>query len=224
MKRKMTCFSTLVVFTTAPYILSGYAQNNLVKSSNRAQVAISSLRTSYVLGEVVALRAEITNAGDADLILPGTDANSGYLKFWVADSTGKYEEYSNSGGNVKKAPKTLKAGQTVASQVTVLANAKQETAHLSEFYVKKATENKITTSYAFPKAGVYYVKTVLMLSSERQITVESDPVQITIEEPVGDDLLVWKGIKDRFDFAYFIQEGQAVDRNDEEKEKFLQEV
>jgi len=37
--------------------------------------------------------------------------------------------------------------------------------------------------------------------------VDSEPIAITVEEPIGEDLEVWNRIKNDGKFAFFIQEG-----------------
>jgi hypothetical protein len=55
--------------------------------------------------------------------------------------------------------------------------------------------------------------------------VESEPIKIVINEPVGEDLEVWNKIKDNGNFAYFIQEDEIriPSFKPDEREKFSKE-
>lgn len=214
-----------VLLSISLYIFSAYAQNDSIELPNSLKVSVKSQKSVYILGEVVFLDIELRNEGASDIRLHGFDAQSGYLTLLISDSQGDFKEYTNAAwGNNKSKPKTLKAGQTVMSQATVLANAITEVSHLNIDAAKRASEGKIKTNYAFPKAGVYNIKAVLSVPSESSIKIQSTSIQITVNEPVDEDLEVWNKIKNRSDIAYFIQENQSIADNNEEKEKFLQEV
>ncbi|MGI9054513.1 MAG: hypothetical protein ACR2F2_01790 [Pyrinomonadaceae bacterium] len=83
--------------------------------------------------------------------------------------------------------------------------------------------------FRFDEAGVYYIKanyTAHIEGKNSPINTESLPIQITIEEPVGDDLKVWNIIKENGEFAYFIQKGHIhiPSYKAEERARFLREV
>lgn len=198
------------------YIFPAYAQNDSTDLLNSLKVNIKSLKSTYVPGEAVLLDVEIRNEASSDIRLHGTDVQSGYVKILISNSQEDFKEYTSAAwGNKNQPGKTLKAGQIVTSQAPILANARPESYR----------EDKVMTGYAFPEAGVYYVKAVLFIPREENpIKIESQPIHITINEPVGEDLEVWNKIKDRNDIAYFIQEGQSIAQSDEAKEKFIQEI
>ena len=71
-------------------------------------------------------------------------------------------------------------------------NRKQDVAHFNELSSKSATKDKRLTDYAFPKAGTYFIKGILRLTKNgaQAITeIESEPIQITIVEPIALDLI-----------------------------------
>lgn len=207
------------------YFFSAYAQSISVDLSNSLKVNIKSPKSVYILGEVIPINVELRNEGSSDISLNGTDAQSGYLKVLISNSPNDFKEYTNAAwGNKKQPRKTLRAGQRVQSQATVLVNVVPEVSHLNEDAAKRESKGKIMTGYAFPKAGVYFIKTVLHIPGENPIILESDSIQIMVNEPVGEDLEVWNKIKDRADIAYFLQESQSIAHNYEEREKFAQEV
>lgn len=226
MKNKIIFSSILVsLLGISLYIFSAYAQSNSADLSNSLEVNIKSPKSAYILGEVVPINVELRNEGLSDISVNGTDAQSGYLKVLISNSRNDFKEYANAAwGNKKQPSKTIKAGQMIQSQATVLANVVPEISHLNEDAAKRVSDGKIMTGYAFPKADVYFIKVVLHIPRENPIIIESDPIQITVNEPVGEDLEVWNKIKDRIDIAYFLQESQSIARDDEERKKFTQEV
>ena len=215
----------LVLLGVSFYIFSAYAQSSPANLSSSLKVNVKSPKSAYILGEVVPFNIELRNEGLSDIHLSGTDAQSGYLKILISNSQAEFKEYTNSAwGNKKQPKKVLEPGQAVMSQATVLSNAKPEISHLNANAAERASKGKIMTGYAFPEAGVYYIKAVLIIPGENLIKIESDPISITINQPVGEDLEVWNKVKNRSDIAYFIQENQFYAPNDEAKENFLQEV
>lgn len=63
---------------------------------------------------------------------------------------------------------------------------------------------------AFTEPGVYRIKArfnPIIKGEKNSGFIYSDPIQITLEKPVGEDLIVWDKIKENGDIAYFIQEG-----------------
>ncbi|MCA1590809.1 MAG: hypothetical protein LC730_04870 [Acidobacteria bacterium] len=221
--------NTMLMFVTLTlaayfYDLSSYARG-ASSVSNSVKIEVRAEKSTYVLGELVTLNLALRNDGSNDVLLAGVNAQSGYVRIWLSDADGKFREYSNAAwGSKKTSPRTLKPGEKVSSSATVLANSKPDVSHLSEDWARQTSEDRIMTSYAFPKAGIYYIKAVLIIPGEVMTKIESDPIQITIEEPVGENSEVWNKTKNRGDFAYFIQEGQVIASTEEKKRKFLQEV
>ena len=225
MRNKTIFLSVLLALVAGAYVFSNNAQSRSSDSSTGIRVRLKPEKRVYTLGEVVSFNVELRNQSLTDVMVSGVNAQSGYLKIWIAGSSGEFKEYVNSTwGNKKNPPKKLSAGKAVISQATVFANSKPETSHLSEFWAKQTSEGRTNTGYAFPDAGVYRVKAVLVIPGETMAKVESDSVEITIEAPTDEELEVWNKIKNRGDIAYFIQEGEFVGSNDQATIKFLREV
>jgi hypothetical protein len=90
-----------------------------------------------------------------------------------------------------------------------------------------STEARVMTDYAFSFTGNYFIKVILGVSSpNRLIKIESQPIKVAIEEPAGENLLVWKKIKDRGDLGYFIQQDDFLipSYKVEEREKLQREI
>lgn len=83
--------------------------------------------------------------------------------------------------------------------------------------------------FKFSNPGIYYIKarySILVEGENDRIVLESEPIKIKIEEPVGENLEVWNKIKDNGNFAYFIQEGDILipSYKTKERKKFQQEI
>ena len=116
----------------------------------------------------------------------------------------------------------LKAGQVVSSKSGILWNFSPIERSTNW---KEMGNTHILDYYAFPKPGLYYLKAVLGVpSNENPIKVESKPIKIRINEPVGEDLEVWNKIKDKQEIGYFIQEGYFRTFNSLETENLKREI
>jgi hypothetical protein len=134
--------------------------------------------------------------------------------FISADETGPFKEYFGPGWGardmLRPEPLKLLPGQSFETEATMLWNQKIETGHLSELYAKKAAKQRLVTDYALTEPGKYYIKAVLH-SPRTGTSVESPPIQIIVEDPEGDDLDVWKALKQNGDYGFFLQTGGLVD-------------
>ncbi|MGH9820086.1 MAG: hypothetical protein ACRD43_07930, partial [Pyrinomonadaceae bacterium] len=119
---------------------------------------------------------------------------------------------------------TLQPGQSLKySETTILWNGVPNVSHLNETAAKSVLAGKITTQYAFPDPGTYYIKGVSYIGDEGK-TMESDPIKITIKEPVGDDLAVWNEIKGNKEIAFLMEDGSFDTGKDEEKQQLTDQV
>lgn len=184
-------------------------------------VRIDSTKQSYIQGEAVALNLEIVNNGHSEVFLKGWDVRSGLLRILVASEDQKFKQYAHSRWNREKPGRFIKPGETIKSQASLLWNFSPvgRVADLS-----RVKDDVILSDLAFPDRGVYFLKAVLTITGENRMEVESAPVQIVINEPVGDDLRIWNKIKNNSELAYFIQENQIRASKAEEREKVLKEV
>lgn len=208
-------------------IILSFSAQTKIKSTNNLIVEVKQPKSSYVLGEIISLNIEVENQGELDAYLFGADVESGYLHILISQSGDVYKKYSNATwGNKKTKGRILKPSELIRSTATVLSNTTPDISSLSDTAILHFKDKQLMTAYAFPKAGRYYLKAVLIVPGEgKNIEVSSEPIEINITEPVGSDLQVWNLIKDRGDFAYFIQNGELVDfKNPKEQAKFQQEV
>lgn len=182
---------------------------------------VISEKENYLLGEMVKLRFDLTNKGYDPISLPSPNVMTGYLKVWIAFNGQEFNLYNNSSwGLVEGMSVTIKPSGTTASDATILWNNKPQ--------IPRSGEGKILTDYAFPKSGIYQVKAIFVFpnkdSPDTLSKIESEPIKITINDPVGDDLNVWNRIKNIGGIAYFIQQADTLTYHDEKAERLIDEV
>ncbi len=232
MKTK-TFICVSVVLIAAAFIVNwvntvGARQN--VKNDSPLTLNISSEKGSYVLGEMIRLNFDLVNKGYQPVLLGhAPNVLNGYLKIWIAFEDQRFNEYSNNAwGLIDGRGKLLQPGESYKSDAAILWNLKPQTSHLNVDAAKRASNDRIMTDYAFSMAGTYQVKAVVSIPDNNSpgtwTKIESKPIQITITEPVGDDLKVWKLIKDNGDIAYLIQQNDTPTYRDEKAEKLLREI
>lgn len=164
---------------------------------------VSTEKDTYSLGEVVKLHFAVSNETGNPISLPfQPNVMFGYLNVWISFNDQGFQRYSNSSwGRYEGGGATLQPGAVFESEATVFGNVKPQ--------IPRPNDGKIQTAYAFPKAGNYQIKAVLSIpekdSPNTMRKLESRPIQITVTEPVGDDLVVWNRIKDKDDIALLIQ-------------------
>ena len=208
---------------------SGEASN-----STKLELELVPSNSSFKVGEVVYFDVKLTNNGNQDVsFLNAVSEKAGYLHILVSRNGNNFQEYRGAGwgfddtyyGNFN-----LKPMESIEHSLSVLGNQKPNSPNsITADVIKRASEGKILTDYAFPEAGIYYVKATYSVRTTIQaksILIESEPIQITITEPIGEDLEVWNKIKDDGNFAYFIQEGDIhiPSYKTDEREKFLDKV
>ena len=223
-KRKSIFWISIIIFGLIVFSLLVQGKT---ESTNNLTVEVQQLKSSYMLGEIVSLNIEIKNQSESDIYLFGTDVESGYLQILISQDGNTFKKYSNSTwGNKNKRGKVIKPLEIIKSTATVLSNAVPGTSGLSDSAVLRFKDKQIMTVYAFQEIGDYYLKVFLGIPSEDgNREFESKPIKITITEPIGEDFQVWNLIKDRGDFAYFIQNEDLVDFKSPEKQaKFQQDI
>jgi hypothetical protein len=183
---------------------------------------VTSDKATYVLGEIVRLHFEVMNDSDKLVRLAyRPDVSTGYLKVLIATPGNEFGLYNNtSWGRTEYKGPILQPWQSFSSDASVLWNSKPS--------IPRPEDGKILTDYAFPTTGIYLVKAVLTIpdkdSSTKLKKIESQPVQINITEPTGEDLAVWNQIKDSAEIAAFIQRGSFLTSKDQEEEELVKLV
>ncbi|HBR56860.1 MAG TPA: hypothetical protein DEA22_05235 [Blastocatellia bacterium] len=176
----------------------------------------------YALGESVTLNIRIANTGDSPITLPNTpNVYAGYLNIWIARRGDEFRRYNSQSWGIREMPGIiLKPDQPHQTKATLLWNGRPQ--------ILNPHSDIIPTDFAFPDAGVYFIKAVVTIpdrkSADDRTRIESQPIQITVSEPFGEDLEVWNQIKDSGEIASFIQRGSFLTSNDEEEAKLVKNV
>ncbi|MGI8640247.1 MAG: hypothetical protein ACR2MG_09825 [Pyrinomonadaceae bacterium] len=224
----------LIFFVVGVIFFLGLASISYMQNSKEhfLEITVKPSKDVYLLGEVVPLDILVKNKGaKSTKIFGGLATQDGSFSVSISrnNKTFKKYNYTNWGrADTKRKPIELDSGESVSNLVTVFWNNKPKISDsLAPNAIKQATEGKILTDYAFPESGDYYVKvSYFMYFTAEPILLESEPIKITIEKPVGENLEVWNKIKDNGEIAYFIQEGDfhIPSYKTEEREKLKQEI
>lgn len=212
----------MVMLSVVSWSIIGFTQNKteMLGLSFKAK----SNKTNFVLGEAVKIDFAFLNQRETSVLVPNQGVETGGLKILISDNNTDYKEYFGYGWGRKRGKAiALASGQIQNYEVTILWNGKPNVSHLNEEAGNQVLKGKITTEYALPKPGVYFIKG-LSYVGENATPIESESVQITIGEPVGDDLVVWNQIKGNREIALLMQVGEFDTGKDEEKAKLVRQV
>lgn len=214
----------ITFFVTLKGVISTIGKNN--SQDKDLSLEIIPAKNFFSLGELVKLKFKFTNESSESVRLGNyLDAKYGYLKILISQDGINYKEYSHANwgtADIKRGYISLKPGESVETSVKILWNYVPNVANIS-----RISKKQLITNYAFPTKGNYFVKAISQIQLSNKIEkIESEPVQITLEKPVGDDLEVWNKIKDNGEIAYFIQEGdlRIPSYKTEERENLRQEI
>lgn len=202
---------------------------NQETNSPNLTLRVKSEKSVYLLGEAISLHLELANETNMPIFFHQCtiNPNLGYLKILVATSNGLFKEYRSPLQGVKDklcGESYLPSAQVISSRMSILWNSKLPTSHLNTDAARKVSEGSITTEYSMPLTDVYSVKAILYFPNKPELKIESQPIQIAVNEPTGDDLKVWNRIKNNGEFAYFIQRSGFLTPEGEEREKLLKEI
>jgi hypothetical protein len=198
--------------------LPGFAQHDAIAQAaflrpglEKARLDIQTGKQRYVPGELVMLQVRVINPFKTSIYLDeGAGVRSGQLKVYIARGDGPFREYIGPqwgtldvahSGEVEVAP-----GWAHELEVTLLYNQPPETKHLSGLYAKQMAARRVEAAYALGEPGTYRIKAVLY-DADFSLKIESEPVQVKVEEPRGADRTVWSELKTNPEYGYFIQTG-----------------
>lgn len=202
----------LLIFVSFSVI--SYTQNNDATAQGLSFKGKSNKET-YLLGESVKVEFEFINKDETPIIVSKFGVDSGGLKIFIANENGEYNEYMAS---------------TWGRQTGALLSLKPTQSH--KFEEVTILWKSIAKPYAFSEPGIYFIKGVSYIG-EDATSIESEPIQIVVNEPIGDDLEVWNRIKGNRQIAYLMhndefntsQLGDKFDINkNEDKDKLAEQV
>lgn len=182
-------------------------------------------KETFTLGEPISVEFEISNEGETSIGVHTGGVETGFLKVFIASQDGEYKEYFGYGWGLKMGRiSNLDSKESRKYKVaTILWQGKPDISGLNEQAAKEKLKGKIITEYALPEPGVYFIKGISYVG-ENATPIETQPIQIVINEPVGDDLKVWNQIKSNREIALLMQTGEFDTGKDGEKAKLVKEV
>lgn len=225
----------LILFACACWTAVGYMQQFDAREPGLSLAAHTN-KEVFVLGEPVAVRFEFSNRGRSDRAIHRLGVENGLLKVFIAREGGEFKRYWGYGWGTKRGKMiNLAPGESHAyPEFKILYQGEIDTRGLSETAARSKTEGNVTTAYAFPEPGVYFVKGVSVYTDEVPTlsknspveinSIESEPVKIVITEPVGEDLEVWKRIKGNAEISLLMQDKEFNTASQSKKETLTSEV
>lgn len=170
-------------------------------SKNDIGIVVHSLKDTYLLGEPIQLQIDVNNLTGKELVLVNSlDPVYGSLKLYVSseDKSVDYQYMSPKSGILDTSGFT-KIGPREKQSKSIQILARLTSYDQAEYF--------------FERAGTYYLHAsyqIHLVGEPKPIEIKSEPIRIIIDEPRGDDLVVWNLVKDSGNFAYFIQEGEIL--------------
>jgi len=194
----MKSSKSLLTFTVLAVALvaSGIALMEGRAVSDDLMLDLELSKNDFLLGEPIEFRVALRNMTTKDIVIANTiDPVYGSLKIWSrSEKQSKFDQYVNPkwgilepNGSVR-----IKPGESTSNNFRLIARLDAE--NLPRFY--------------FAHPGIYELKVsyeIHVQHEERTRSVESRAVIIRINEPVGEDLVVWNRIKEMGELAYFLQ-------------------
>jgi hypothetical protein len=234
MRRKMSknkfLGSVTIAIVLSTMILATFAFSKTQLDTNQVYLQMKANKDSYILGEPIHLIGEYINDTDEDVLI--------YLAKTTVISVAKdgqdFKWFDSEPTNCSiSRPFLLKAKQAFTkidepftrNNGVFLLNAEGEAPHSY-----KVRTEKIVPNFAFQDIGTYYAKYgAELVTDEKKRTsdpIRTEPVKITITEPMGDDLEVWKIIsgENKSKFTQLMRSGGFYERDEIKKTDFIKEV
>lgn len=213
MKRQI--FRCLVATMMATAGSESYTIANAAAQANAPEGIVIDVRADkrpYVLGDPLELDIEVMNRSAATIQMPGQiDVWVGNIEVFVTDASGEYKQYRGPGWGLRDVAdagtQTLRSGRAANTSATLLYNHGSRVDHLNAAAQAKLG-GRLAEGFAFTRAGIYSV-VVVYRGGDRMADVVSEPVQIVMTEPKGDDLQVWNRLRVDPETAYFLHTASA---------------
>lgn len=215
MRMKVLLLAVAVVSSVVvSSLVQSKAESSTSQGFDKLVLEVRSDKKSYLPGEPINLKFKVVNHTEEDIPLsPGSDVETGRLQVFIAAGGGEYLRYVGPRWGLSDVayPKPLllnkKGRESFETEAVVLWNQQVPTSHLNERAAKRAAKGRIPSAYALLAAGEYRIKAVLADHKTGQ-RIESEAIEITVEEVAGDDLLVWNAIKNDGRYARFLHNGE----------------
>lgn len=197
------------------------AQSNSIEPINFKLEARAS-KQIYQLGEPVYLTLVLVNVTNRDVSFAWCfSVGAGEIQVFISEGKNNFKELNAGWGSVDAiCPTTLKPNGRLEVNPKILWNFKpEESPNINPDVYERQKAVNIWSAFAFHNVGTHYLRA-------RNGALESDPIQITITAPDGEDLEVWNKIQDSNDFAFLLQRDELYIQSYriKEREVFQQKV
>lgn len=227
--RNVALLILALICSVAVYALA-YDESHALGRSD-IEIAIDIPAASYMLGETIPIAIAISNQTSQIISLPDAEVEGILIQISLNENN-NYQNYFGQGRGFTVdgifPPIEIGPMKSFIKRKTILWNYKPDVSHLNSDVAKPMLEKRILSDYAFTTEGTYFIRASIAVQEKGKVKIiESEPVQITIKEPAGEDLEVWIRIKDNGDIGYFLQEGdfpRGLLHKPEKCEKFQREI
>jgi hypothetical protein len=235
MKSKNGFLMSVTILLLTGLLTFIFANSSWQQQSSNVSLTIAADKNNIYLGEVLNLQFEFTNLGETSVKVPNNGVMGGNVEILITKKGESFRKYFRSDWGRKDGElNVLFLGPKQRHKIddpnaTILWNGRPDYSHLNPDAAKRAgkQDNRILTDYAFPDAGTYLVKAVSCLIDELNgcsIPIESEPIEIKVNQPIGEDLEVWNRIKGNRGIAMLMQKGSLDTGNEAAKEELISQV
>lgn len=170
---------------------------------------VRSSQPAYALGDPVDLEIVVRNASTQPISIPaGFDVLQGFVGVEVAFGDGPFREYRGPGWGLEdatgEARVILGPKQRVATTANILFNHGSASGHLNPQAAAEIASRYLDEGYALPSAGRYRIRAVMHGGNA---SIWSEPIEIVVEQPTGEDAEVWNTLRSDPELGYFMQTG-----------------
>jgi uncharacterized protein YxeA len=183
-------------------------------------------KDSYIKGEPVKLRVELTN--NSDYTMKFGEPHEG--RFWITKEGRSYKYFESDPRDCSTYDSSLlKANQSWSKDMeTILWNTNRRDYSRFASDTKQMeledSKTRIVTEYVFQDVGTYNATVRTSFKDEKgekKVIVEAEPAKINIKEPEGEDLEVWKQIEGNSSIALLMQQSDNFRGGDDKKQSAL---
>jgi hypothetical protein len=185
------------------------------------KLVVHPAKRSLVPGELLDVRLEIRNeSGESVPIRAGMTVQVGGITLDLAEGSGPFRRVRGPGWGGAEFDDTtdvdLPPGESQYSDAPVLYNDFRVTEGLPRAAADEIRSRELDTAYVFERPGRYLLRGTLHLGVGLE-PIQSEPVEVEVRAPTGQDAKAWNAIKNCRACARFLQTGEAGGLADDER-------
>lgn len=203
------------------------AREEIAKSISEVEVTVTISKGEFRLGEMVPVDIGVENTTSAPVevgrnpCIKVTSKKDNAYKLYAPPR----DLFTLDGLEI---PLTLKPKEMHLAHESILWNHAPQVSHLNEDAASSEIKDRILSEYVFTESGEYLMKGCMAVHSNKSWkVVDSDPIEVTITDPVDEDLEAWKLLRQNAHIGYFMQVGDVPITflyKTEERESLLMEI